>query len=159
MFLSEGFQKKHIQFQYWSLLKKGELNREISTIYENDNGKFNNASRFSFKHFGELQKGESFARLTAAVKDMRSAYNILTRSRFVLGLDSLGQIVYYKSHFRDQIDALLEEETLNNDKLTVGYYKMIKLDKSRTLEIQNEEHSIEIPLRKSKTTKVALNFV
>ena len=155
MYLSEGFQKKHIQLQYWNLLRNGEVNEEVKVPLDASQvHPLGSKKRFDFKHLGNLQRRESFAQLTAAVKDMRTAFNILTRSRFVLGLDSLGQVVYYKSHFRDQIDSLLDTPHLAKQKLVAGYYKLIRLEKSRT--IDEEDHNskaMQPPLRRAKTIK------
>ena len=121
-----------LNYQIWVMRRNGDLSSENLLGWPKDLGPegFEEKELNLQSLFGNYKVKHGPSR----VEDIRVTKNSLTRTRFVLGIDGMGLVNFYQSHFINLIDKLLTIPDLQKSEESFSYYNMIRLEKSRTVD-------------------------
>ena len=125
-----------LSYQIWAMRKNGELSEEDLGFAQNLMKGFEEAGLKSKSQ--ESGISEIFANNQYLIKkeETKYMYNKMSNTEHFVKRNNLGLISHYESYFRNQIDQLLSIRNLQSVNGLKGYYNLIRMNKSETVEIE-----------------------
>lgn len=129
-----------LSYQIWAMRRNGELSEENMAL---PRGLMEDLDRNHprVENSGNMQTFVNEMLMTTQYSNYQSRerlkyiYNKLSRSQHFIKRNNLGSITQYESYFKDRIEQLLTINHLGKVKGLRGYYNLIRMQKSETVEI------------------------
>lgn len=129
-----------LSYQIWAMRRNGELSEENMAIPRGlmENLGMNHPIVETSEHtqvfVNEMLVSGQFMNYQGREK-LKYIYNKLSRSQHFIKRNNLGSITQYESYFKDRIEQLLSIKDLRHVQGLRGYYNLIRMQKSETVEI------------------------